>query len=379
MLVCVQTNDCTTNFHRSEFWLHNKSWKCWPRSNRFNKNWNRFWFDILMHRKLRSSKASQKTQSSAQIKTIRNVIDKQKSKFLIDWIQIPKPMMECSVRFRLTEDRNESQNICFEFVNLQGKRMNRKNRCSFTFLFISFDPDAFDVYVEWAKCVRVYIKTYILWIRWKYIHALVVQKKNNNTVFAFLNNLGVKSMFSDTLEWISVHVRMPNDYKIPKPLHTFPGYVSNLRLEKEKKKRQIHWEAVHITNRLNSDNDFNTQRTKRKRKKNMEEIPSQWVCMCFRYFHYCSCYSDARVCVFAKHVRAYILISLWRRNRDLRKLNLKSNQREITNRTVYRRFAGAQKAFEWKKNTNKREKERRSIPTVRSEWCDAHIRKKHTP
>lgn len=31
-------------------------------------------------------------------------------------------------------------------------------------------------------------------------------------------------------------------------------------------------------------------------------------------------------------VRAYILISLKRRNRDLRKLNLKSNQREITNR-----------------------------------------------
>lgn len=149
VLVCVRANACTANFHHSEFWLHNKSWKCWPRSNRFNKHSNRFWHDILMHRKLRSSKARQQRNHRLKSKRYGNVIDRQKSKFLIDWIQIPEnpfPMMECSIRLRRSDGRNESPNICFEFVNLQGKRMNRKNRCSFTFSFISVRyPDAFDV------------------------------------------------------------------------------------------------------------------------------------------------------------------------------------------------------------------------------------------
>lgn len=53
-------------------------------------------------------------------------------------------------------------------------------------------------------------------------------------------------------------------------------------------------------------------------------------------------------------VRAYILISLERRNRDLRKLNLKSNQREITNRVGVSAIYLTRKRRE-KKNTSRYE------------------------
>lgn len=110
-------------------------------------------------------------------------------------------------------------------------------------------------------------------------------------------------VFSLSLCYIGlfVHVRMPTDTKCK------PPYISQTEMcavlsWKDENWREREWEGkilqTHITNRLDSENDFNTM----SKSKNMEEIPMQWIRL-VRSFCFFVCYFAyaIRVCVSGSH------------------------------------------------------------------------------